>query len=179
MSSLSAGSLLVASPEIDEDIFHRAIILLCEHGPLGSFGVVINKPTTDDLPPELSDIDHPHLNFRQGGPIQRDQMMLLHNCADMPEETLCVTDGVYLGGDADFLQKSLERPDPVLITFGYMGWGEGQLEQEFLAGLWFLHPARSDHVFTDETENLWRTVLREMGGKYASLAMIPEDLSLN
>ena len=35
------------------------------------------------------------------------------------------------------------------------------------------------HIFDIPPEKLWQTILREMGGKYATLSMIPEDLSLN
>jgi len=182
MSHLTAGSLLVASPDIDDDLFSRAVLLVCEHSQVGSFGVIINKPLQGGLPPELSELEHigkDKLMTRIGGPIQPDQMMLLHTSPDIPSETLCVTEGVYLGGDADFLQKTLESTDPIIITFGYMGWGEGQLEQEFLSGLWYLHPATPSHVFHIAPELLWRVALREMGGKYATLSMMPDDLSLN
>ncbi len=182
MSHLTAGSLLVASPDIDDDLFARSVLLVCEHSQVGSFGVIINKPLQGGLPPELSELEQHNtakLMTRIGGPIQPDQMMLLHTSADIPNETLCVTEGVYLGGDADFLQKTLENPEPIIITFGYMGWGEGQLEQEFLSGLWYLHPATPKHLFDTAPEELWKSLLREMGGKYATLSMMPEDLSLN
>ena len=42
-----------------------------------------------------------------------------------------------------------------------------------------LHPAANRHIFQVPAEQMWQMILREMGGKYASMSMIPEDLSLN
>lgn len=183
MSMLAPGNLLVASPDLDDDLFHRSVLLLCEHSQVGSFGVIVNKPLEGDTPPdlvELSELSSGKILNRMGGPIQPDQMMLLHTCADIPDQTLCVTDGIYLGGDGEFLQKNLsESSDAMVISFGYMAWGQDALEKEFLAGLWYLHPATPTHVFDTPPDQLWRSVLREMGGKYATLSMMPDDLSLN
>ena len=111
-----------------------------------------------------------------GGPIQPNQMMLLHS-----SEALKVCDGIYLGGDMQFLQEAIATADgPYLrLCFGYTGWEPGQLEREFLSGNWFLAPATAQHVFETRPEKIWQTILQEMGGKYATLSMIPEDLSLN
>jgi putative transcriptional regulator len=86
-----------------------------------------------------------------------------------------------LGGDLQFLQESILDPQGphIHLCFGYAGWGTGQLEREFLDGHWFLHPANAQHIFHIPPEKLWQALLREMGGKYATLSMIPEDLSLN
>ena len=183
MTMLAPGNLLIASPDLDEEPFNRSVLLLCEHSSVGSFGVIINKPLTGDLPEDFAELEQMapgKVLTRLGGPIQSDQMMLLHTSPDIPDQTLCVTEGVYLGGDGDFLQKSLsEDSNPIMISFGYMAWGQDALEKEFLSGLRYLHPATQSHLFDTEPADLWRNILREMGGKYATLSMIPEDLSLN
>jgi len=75
--------------------------------------------------------------------------------------------------------QGITVPTVVHLCFGYAGWGEGQLEREFLDGQWFLHQASARHIFLTSPEKLWQTLLREMGGKYTTLSMIPENLSLN
>lgn len=184
-SHLSKGTLLIASPEIDQGIYFRSVILLCEHTPNGSFGVILNKPLELDLlPEEIVDLQKQANNkiaVLAGGPIQPNQMMLLHSAQHISDQSLKICEGVYLGGDLQFLQESLssiEGPS-IRLCFGYTGWNPGQLEREFLSGHWFLHPASSRHVFETSSEKMWQSILREMGGKYASFSMIPEDLSLN
>lgn len=183
-TNLSKGTLLIASPETDSGIYFRAVVLVCEHGPTGSFGLIINKPIDIDLPEDLINLKeslNPHVRVQAGGPLQSNQMMLLHSSTSNPEETMEICPGVHLGGDLEFLQEmmSQESGPSIRLCFGYAGWGPGQLEQEFLGGLWFLHPASSRLVFDLPLEKEWQTILREMGGKYAILSMIPEDLSLN
>lgn len=183
-SQIQKGTLLIATPEIDVGFFARGVLLVCEHNANGSFGLLINKPLNFELPEELANlnqVDHPRIGVRAGGPIHTNQMMLLHTSPLSEEQTLPICEGVYLGGDLPFLQEALVNPNGPLVRlyFGYSTWGAGQLEREFLDGHWFLHPATARHLFHISPEKLWQTVLREMGGKYATLSMIPEDLSLN
>lgn len=183
-SHLTKGTFLIASPEIDAGVYFRAVILVCEHTPSGSFGLIINKPLEVQLPEDLIDLNNlanPNVGIRAGGPLQQNQMMLLHSNKSLAEQALKICEGVYLGGDLQFLQEALNDSNgPYLhLCFGYTGWNAGQLEREFMGGNWFLAPACAKHVFETPPEKLWQTILREMGGKYATLSMIPEDLSLN
>ena len=187
-AQLSRGSLLLASPDIDAGMYFRGVILLCEHGPAGSFGLLINKPLQVEIPEEvinLKEIANPRVQIRAGGPMQQNQLLLLHSQSpevqQAEEKALKVCEGVYLGGDLQFLQEAIADTNGpnVRLCFGFCGWGPGQLEREFLTGLWFLYPGSSDAVFDAKPEELWRSTLRQMGGKYATLSMIPDDLSLN
>ena len=106
-SLLKKGALLIASPEISSGIFSRSVILLCEHSPAGSFGLIVNKPLHIDIPEDLLDlktVSNTKIHMRTAGPIQPNQMMLLHNCKEL-EQTLKVTEDVFLGGDLEFLQE--------------------------------------------------------------------------
>lgn len=183
-SQIGKGTLLIATPDIEGGIFFRAVVLVCEHSPNGSFGLVINKELQLDLPEEILNIEqlaNPRIHIRAGGPVQTNQMMLLHSSDNIPQQTLQICDGAYLGGDLQFLQDSIttEGGPNIMLCFGYAGWGAGQLEREFLDGHWFLHPAKPQYIFGTSADQIWPSILRDMGGKYAVLSMIPEDLSLN
>lgn len=183
-SQIQKGTFLIATPDIDTGFFFRGVILVCEHNANGSFGLLINRSLDLELPEDILSINqlaNPHIGIRAGGPVQTNQMMLLHTSSSIENQTLKICDDVYLGGDLQFLQDSIadEGGPRIHLCFGYAGWGAGQLEREFLDGHWFLHPASSHHIFETAADKLWQTLLREMGGKYATLSMIPEDLSLN
>lgn len=183
-SQIQKGTFLIATPDIDSGFFFRGVILVCEHNPNGSFGLLINKNLDLELPEDLiqsSHLSNPNIGIRAGGPVQTNQMMLLHSSKEIENQTLKICDDVYLGGDLHFLQEVLNEAEGpnIYLCFGYAGWGTGQLEREFLDGHWFLHPASSRLIFHTPPEKLWQTLLREMGGKYATLSMIPEDLSVN
>lgn len=183
-AQIEKGTFLIASPDIENGIFFRGVILICEHNASGSFGLLINKPLEIDLPEEIINLDtiaNPHVSIRAGGPVQTNQMMILHTHEESSQQTLNICEGVYLGGDLQFLQEMVadESGPRIHLCFGYAGWTAGQLEREFLDGSWYIHPATSKQIFNVPPEKLWRTLLREMGGKYATLSMLPEDLSLN
>jgi len=183
-SQIEKGTFMIASPDIEGGIFFRAVVLICEHNPNGSFGIIVNKSLELELPEDIINVENlanPNVQVRAGGPVQTNQMMLLHTCADIPTQTLNICDNVYLGGDLQFLQESITDPNgpKMFLCFGYSGWGAGQLEREFLDGQWYLYPASEKALFHVPPEKLWQHLLREMGGKYATISMIPEDLTLN
>jgi len=181
---LGKGTLLVASPEIDQGFFYRSVILLCEHEANGSFGLVLNKPINSELPEELippEEQRNSQMTMRAGGPLEPQQLMLLHGHETDNLETLEVCEGVHLGGDLDLLRDLASTTDetPALLLFGYTAWPGSILEREYLEGAWFLRSANVDYIFQTPAEELWKKALRDMGGKYASLAEIPENLDLN
>ena len=183
-SQIKKGSFVVATPEIDSGIFFHGVILVCEHSHTGSFGIAINKPLDIDIPEEVININqmsNPKAGIRAGGPVQTNQLMLLHDANSIIDQTIEVCDGIYLGGDLKFLQESIgdDNGPNIFLCFGYAGWETGQLEREFLDGNWLISQASAKYIFETPSERLWQTLLRDMGGKYASLSMIPEDLSLN
>lgn len=181
---LQKGVFLIACPELDDGIFYRSVILLCDHSKAGSFGLIVNKPLDKEISEELTslgDIDQSSITFRAGGPMQPGQMMLLHPSNEIPDQTLEICPEVYLGGDVDFLQKQATIPtdEKMLLCFGFTGWTSGLLEKEIAGGMWYVCPASKEFVFHQEAKILWQTLLKNMGGHYASIAMIPEDLSQN
>lgn len=183
-AKLDRGALLVASPDIRHGVFSRSVVLLCEHSINGSFGLILNKPFRFDSSEDMFFLDqaaNPKMRFCIGGAVQMHQMMLLHSCAELADQSLEICPSVYLGGDVAFLQECLsdELGLAANLCFGYSEWQAGQLEREFLDGLWFLSPGSSEHVFSLTPETLWSKILLSLGGKYASLSTVPEDLFVN
>lgn len=182
---LEKGSLLVASPDIETGLFFRSVILLCEHHPDGgSFGLILNKPVSPRIPEDIFDgksIVNPGVAVRAGGPCHPDQMMLLHANAQVQTPCLSVCENVFLGGDLEFLRNTIQDPEgsPVRLCFGYCAWNPGEPEKQIAEGQWFVTKGSFETVFTTTPEILWQSVLRQMGGKYVALSLIPEDIHLN
>jgi putative transcriptional regulator len=183
-TAVRKGCFLIASPEIENLLFFRGVLLICEHNTSGSFAILVNKPLDVDLPEELVNLSsspNKNVSIRAGGPVQTNQMMLLHSSPSDQQQLLTIADDVYLGGDLQYLHELIEDESspPVFLNFGYAGWATGQLDREFLDGSWFLYPASRELLFDTPPENLWKTLLLRMGGRYATLSTIPEDLSVN
>ncbi len=182
-ANIEKGTLLIASPDLDHGIFSRSVILLCEHTKEASFGVILNKPLDLEISEELGIFfdksNMEGVRFCMGGPLQANHMMVLHSNANC-ENAIEICSEVFLGGDANVFQNlNFEMSFQINVCFGFTSWQSGQLEQEFFEGLWFISKASKNYVFFNPIEDLWKVILTDMGGKYASISAIPKDLSLN
>lgn len=183
-ANIEKGTLLIASPDLDQGVCSRSVILLCEHTKEATFGVILNKPLDVELSEEFGFFfdksNMVNVNFCMGGPLQGSQMIMLHSESSC-ENTSEICPEVFLGGDINLFQNvdNEQFSSVINVYFGFVSWKSGQLEQEFFDGLWFITKAKKEHVFFDSDEDLWKAVLREMGGKYASISAVPKDLSLN
>ncbi|MBI3211864.1 MAG: YqgE/AlgH family protein [Simkania negevensis] len=180
--SLQKGTLLIASGKVNEGIYKRSVLLLCEHSRAGSFAVILNKPLSlaqMEEPFPIEELSHPNLHFRTGGPIGLDQMILLHPHEQGKGNPIPICPGVYLGGELDLLEETSSDPSPIFLLFGFGEWEAGTLEREFLNGEWLLHPASKELIFDTPPENMWQILLRQMGGKYKTLSMLPEHPEWN
>lgn len=178
------GELLVASPQLDNSVFARTVVLMIQHNDEGAFGVVLNRPTNQsikDVWPKLSDkpckADRP-LNF--GGPVPG-PLLAVHTRKSLAEASL--SQGIYLAADKDHLEKLVRHKKyPLRMFVGCAGWTKGQLEQELDAGAWLHMKAKREHVFADADE-LWQTVLHQIGRQFLTdvlkIEHIPDDPLFN
>jgi putative transcriptional regulator len=163
MESL-AGHLLVASPQLLDPNFVRALVLLIEHNDEGAFGVVINHPvgkTLQELWREVGSAPcHSRQPIYQGGPVAG-PLLSLHNRPSMAE--MEILPGVFFAARKQHLDSLVlsEEPD-YKIFVGHSGWGGGQLENELRQGDWRVTPATAEHVFST-ADDLWETIMRELG----------------
>ena len=158
-------------------------MLLCDHTEEGSFGLVINRVLDAELSDVLEGVDNYEGPLALGGPVQTDTLHYLHRHVDDVSDAIPVMDGVHWGGSFDAIRELIDsfRSSPQTLRFflGYAGWGVGQLEAEIEEGGWIVTRAEVDDVFAEEPTELWRNVLRRMGGDYALLANFPEDPRMN
>jgi putative transcriptional regulator len=178
------GTLLVASPRLLDPNFMHAVVLLCDHGPVGSYGVIVNRRASMTVGEIGGDV--PLLAGRKdpvwlGGPVGAQQLQVLHTVGDTIPGSLPVLPGVQLGGDPDVLHKALQKADDAQAKFvvGYSGWGAKQLDDELREGAWVVCPGDLRFVFDLDSDTLWRRVLRSRGGVVAQLADVPPDPSWN
>ena len=176
------GVLLIAPPMMRDPNFWRAVLLLCEHGPEGSFGLILNRPLTLALSEVINDLEGDDM-ISLGGPVQQNTLHFLHRHGELVTEAIPIIDGIHWGGDFDaiktIVQTEMASPQDLRFFLGYAGWSPSQLEEEIDGGGWFLAHAADVLVFPEEPQTLWRTVLRRMGGDYALLANFPNDPRMN
>ena len=180
------GRLLVATPPLEEATFDRTVIFMLEHQDDGAIGVVINRPSFESLDEPLDrwiDLQLVPSSIFDGGPVEQSALIALAETTKPltePSEYLSPISGTIASADL--------TADPALVAAevrgvrvfrGYAGWGPGQLEGEIEAGAWLVLDTESGDVFSDNPDELWRTVVRRQPGRLSWLADAPDDLSWN
>jgi putative transcriptional regulator len=175
------GQLLIAAPTLLDPNFARAVVLVAEHNEEGAMGVVLNRPsplTVAEAVPELGPLVDPGDAVYAGGPVQPGAITALAEWDDPVDAAVTVFGDVgFLPGDPDTAMVATVTRR-VRVFGGYAGWGAGQLEAELEEPAWFTTPALVEDVFGDPDE-LWAEALRRKGGRYALIAYMPLDPSVN
>jgi putative transcriptional regulator len=179
------GQLLLATPSLLDPNFHRAVILLLDHGDHGAMGIILNRPlevrVDAVLPTWQPHVTEPAVLF-QGGPVGLDSALgLVALPGDLPEPGgVRRIDGSLALVDLDTEPETVVgQLSGIRVFAGYAGWGTDQLEREIREGSWYVVPAEPRDPFTAEPALLWRQVLRRQPGELSYLASFPEDPSLN
>jgi putative transcriptional regulator len=165
-----APGLLVAMPQLEDPNFERSVVLMVEHSDEGSWGLIMNRPSTIAVSDILSSLGiswagDPEAVVWSGGPVQPRTGWLVHRpVPGGDEETLEVTPGISLTTSPDRLRVlAMEPPQQVRFLMGYSGWGSGQLETELASGAWVNAEATPDLIFETPADEMWETTLRSLG----------------
>ncbi len=167
-SSIGKGVLLVASPSLEDPNFRQAVVLIVEHGPEGTVGLILNRSTNVLLSKALPDIavlkGTSHRLF-VGGPVEPSRFFLLFRLKEPPADARSVFNGVYLGRTPRALENIMTRAKPT-ETFrafaGFAAWVPRQLEAEMLLGAWAILPADSVGMFDKDPATLWQDCISRL-----------------
>jgi putative transcriptional regulator len=176
------GRLLLAGPQLVEPTFARTVVLVLEHSGDGAMGLVLNRPTgvpVGAAAPQLAGVAGDDAHVHSGGPVQPQGIVVLAEFDDPAVAALVVLDDVGVvaaGTELDDLPGLVRR---ARVFAGHAGWGPGQLDDELGREDWIVADAHRDDAFRDDAGALWPGVLRRMGGRYALLAQMPADPSVN
>jgi putative transcriptional regulator len=177
-----AGRLLVASATLQDPNFARSVVLIGLHSEEGALGLVLNRPSTATVAaavPQLVDLVDDDDPVFVGGPVQTTSIVMLAEFTDPAAAGLLVLGRIGLPAPDASLDQLAAATSRRRVYAGYAGWSEGQLDAEVESGDWIAHDALPGDVFSDEPEQLWSGVLTRKGGRYALLARMPLDPSLN
>jgi len=172
---------LIAMPGLEDAIFSKSVVYVCEHTPRGALGLVINKPADIKMAALFGKVDLP-LNRQdltdkpvfQGGPVQIERGFVLHEPIfserDKPEQalyasTMTIPGGLEMTTSKDVLEALSTGfgPRRVLVTLGYSAWGEGQLETELGENSWLTVDADQSVIFDTPVEQRYDKALSLLG----------------
>ncbi len=170
---------LIAMPAMTDPFFAKSLTYVCEHNEQGAMGIVVNRPISLTLSELFAQINMP-LNQNEledmlvhfGGPVQTDRGFVLHEPSGEWQSTLRINDKVGLTTSKDILQAVGEGQGPrhLLVSLGYAGWTEGQLEQELSQNAWLSVPADERIMFDLPAEERLAAAMALLGINYATLS---------
>ena len=179
------GCLLISTLDLEGSIFERSVILLCEHDEKGAMGLIINKESpisVRELGSVFPLIAKQKKNFLMGGPVNQDEVWVLHDVAEASDIRKEVKQDLFLTSNPLFLKSiSKAQLDFHFIQFflGYAGWSAGQLEAELERGSWITSPFNNEILCELSLEKRWSRSLYLLGEDYACMAHRPKNADMN
>jgi len=166
-------------PAMTDPIFAKSLTYICEHNEQGALGIVVNRPISLTLGELFSQIKIPlnpteleELPVHFGGPVQTDRGFVLHVPAGEWHSTLVVKGRVGMTTSKDILEAVGQGtgPQKILVTLGYAGWSQGQLEHELSQNAWLSVLANEEILFDMPAEERLPAAMALLGVDYATLS---------
>ncbi len=167
---------LIAMPSLQDPLFKRSVIYICEHNDDGAMGLIINKPveqfTVESvlhklkiMPAERDPAIRLDKPVFAGGPLADDRGFILHTPQEGFGSSIAISEETMITTSKDVLETlgTAQQPQDVLVALGYAGWEKGQLEEELLENAWLTIPADSEILFHTPIASRWREAARKLG----------------
>ncbi len=168
---------LIAMPGVEDEVFAKSVVYLCEHSERGALGLVINKPSEIMLKGLFDKVDLPLRRddlsaspVFHGGPVQTERGFVLHEPMTSGAEsayasTMTIPGGLEMTTSKDVLEALSTGAGPrrVFISLGYSSWGEGQLESELSENSWLTVGADAALIFDTPIEQRYAKALALLG----------------
>ena len=169
---------LIAMPGLEDAMFSKSVIYMCEHSERGALGLVINKPSDISLQKLFEKVELPlhrqdltQTPVFHGGPVQTERGFVLHESVVMPgneslyASTMTIPGGLEMTTSKDVLEalSTGYGPRKVFISLGYSSWGQGQLESEISDNSWLTVAADPAVIFDTPVDQRYAKALKLLG----------------
>jgi putative transcriptional regulator len=171
-------NFLIAMPAMQEGVFAGTLTYICEHNENGALGIVVNRPISLTMGEMFDQVNIPlhqpklaKMPVYFGGPVQTERGFVLHDTSKNWESTLRINDKLALTTSKDILEAigAGQGPRNMIITLGYAGWDQGQLEHEITENTWLTVPASERILFELSAEERLAAAMALLGVEYSSL----------
>ncbi len=167
MSNSLRGQFLIAGNQLRDPNFFKSVVLIVEHGPEGSMGLVINHPSPFTVSHALQgtfDLPENQELVYIGGPVEPEALFVVHNSSELDPTEMPIVENVFMGSSTevfeDIIQVAQDEPQGLIyrVFAGCSGWGPDQLEGELSRGDWTVLPADEQSVFHTDPYPVWDTL---------------------
>ena len=168
---------LIAMPTLQDELFAKSVIYMCEHTERGALGLIINKPSDISVKALFDKVELPlrredliETPVFQGGPVQTERGFVLHESMMPGNEsvyasTMTIPGGLEMTTSRDVLEalSTGAGPRKIFVSLGYSAWGEGQLESELLDNSWLTVAADLALIFDTPVAQRYDKALMLLG----------------
>ena len=173
-----ANNFLLHIPTNDGTYFDGSLTYVCTHSEEGALGLIVNRPLKADvnllfeaheLEPQL---EKPPKVF-EGGPVDSGVPGVLHTDDVVVASSLVLSQelGLVLTLPTDinaFIEllrgiADKQGPSKYLITLGYAGWRDGQLDKEINNNFWLTCPSSLEVIFDAPVDQRARLAAASIG----------------
>lgn len=178
------GCILISEPFLPDPNFERTVILICDHNSEGSVGFVLNRAADIKLGDIIDEFAEEDKDLYIGGPVEQNTMHFIHRIDHQLDGSLDLGEGISWGGDFEILKLLINTKqaslDNIRFFLGYSGWAPKQLQREINEKTWIVyHPESLLEIWSMEPTDMWRFILKKMGGKFKMMSNYPIDPRLN
>lgn len=169
------GKLLIATPDMNDEYFERAVIYLCDHNEQGAMGLMINSPTDLSVMELLAKMDFLMANERNysqdqlvlcGGPVSQDRGFILHTPINKSlQHSYPTANDIILTTSGDILETfgREETPSHFTVCLGCCTWKPEQLESEIAHNYWLVAPSNLHILFETHYLDRWSEAQHLLG----------------
>lgn len=169
------GQLLIATQDMDDEYFDRAVIYICDHSEQGAMGLMINSPTDLSVMELLAKMDFLMANERHytqdqlvlsGGPMAQERGFILHTPSKNEFlHSYAVTEDITLTTSGDILDSfgRENAPEHFIVCLGCCTWKSGQLEDEIAQNMWIPSLANQQILFETGYLDRWSAAYELLG----------------
>ncbi len=159
--------LLIANDPNCAAALSQTLIYICQHDKQGTMGLIINqlcglqlRDIFKSLSIRMPDESLATKPVFTGGPIEADVGFVLHTEEGTRTDwhsSLAVGNGLCVTTSKDIMHAMARNQGPkhALLTLGYSGWGEGQLEDEIHQQQWLTCYANPSIIFNTPIKQRW------------------------
>jgi len=142
-ADLSQPLILVAKPELRDNVYGASILVVRPLGDDAHMGFIVNRPTQVSLGELFPGHDHSQKIVNpvySGGPLGAEAVFALVQRPDTPGGmSVQILPGLYAAIDEDTVERiAATQPDRARFVAGLVAWRPGALEAEVEQGAWYV-----------------------------------------
>ena len=163
---------LVSVPHMNDTLFGKSVVYICDHNKEGAMGLIINKSIDHRELKGIIKIQDLHSNQLEnikitihfGGPVLIEKMIVLHTNTLKTKNAVVITNEISISSEKDIIKNISKNINMKYKLFlGHAGWGAGQLEREIENGDWLLQSFNNELLFDIPSEKIWEQAIKSLG----------------